>query len=71
MVRSRGGSSKYKGVTWDKSRSLWIAGVKVDGKRFNLGRFKDEGDAARAYDAAALKAWGEYARLNFPDEVEA
>jgi hypothetical protein len=32
----------------------------------NHESFKIEADAARAYDAAALKTYGEFAGLNFP-----
>lgn len=59
-------SSQYKGVYWDKNRGKWSATVHVDGKTRALGRFADESEAAKAYDAAALEAWGEFARLNFP-----
>jgi hypothetical protein len=58
--------SQYKGVTWDKNRNKWAAWATVDGRRANLGRFADETEAAKAYDAAALEAWGVFARLNFP-----
>ena len=33
----------------------------------HIGRFLDLYEAARAYDSAALKEFGEFARLNFPD----
>ncbi len=63
---SRRGSSQYRGVCFDKSRERWAAGVKVNGRRVNLGRFDSEVDAAMAYDRAALKAFGTFAHVNFP-----
>lgn len=65
---SRKSASRFRGVTWDKARGKWAAGVKIDYVRHNLGRFDNEEDAARAYDAAARVAFGEFARLNFPCE---
>jgi len=59
-------SSQYKGVTWDKGRGRWAAWIGVSGKHYNLGRFTDEAEAAKVYDAAATEAWGAFARLNFP-----
>jgi len=64
-----GTSSRFCGVSWDKSRGLWMAGCyDLTGKRRHLGRFSDEADAARAYDAAAKTWHGEFARLNFPED---
>lgn len=57
-------SSQYKGVAWRADRQAWWAYITVDRKRTYLGFFPVEADAARAYNAAALEAWGEYARLN-------
>jgi len=66
---SRGGSSRFKGVSWDRVNGRWRAAITIAGQGRNLGRYASEEEAARAYDAAALAAWGEYARLNFPREV--
>lgn len=57
--------SRYKGVTWDRSRGKWLAAIKQDGRRYFLGRFGDEVDAALAYDLAAADRFGVFARLNF------
>lgn len=59
-------SSSFKGVTWDKDRCLWRAQITARGVGRNLGRFADEAQAARAYDAAAREAFGEFAKVNFP-----
>ena len=63
-----GGVSRFKGVAWDKRRSKWWAQLRARGERQWLGYFTDEADAARAYDAAAREAFGEFARLNYPEE---
>jgi hypothetical protein len=60
-------TSQYKGVIWDKARSKWLAKICRHGVTKNLGRYDDEADAARAYDAAAAEHFGEFARLNFPE----
>jgi AP2 domain len=57
-------SSQYKGVSWHKRDKKWIARVTIDGKRKYLGRFEAEIDAARAYNDAALAAYGNQAYLN-------
>jgi hypothetical protein len=36
-------------------------------KRIELGYFRDEIEAAKAYDRAAMKYHGQFACLNFPD----
>lgn len=56
--------SDFKGVS--RNRSKWRAMIGVEGKRFHLGNFDDEISAAHAYDEAAIKSFGEFARLNFP-----
>lgn len=63
----------YKGVHWNKRAKKWQASicageVKANGKRrqLYLGVFEDPIAAARAYDAEAIKHFGEFASLNFP-----
>jgi len=62
-------SSIYKGVSWDKRREKWEAyfhlpGTKRKGKKEFLGYFVTEEQAALAYNDAATKYFGEFARLN-------
>ena len=62
----KGTTSPYKGVCWLADNQKWRAEIRIGGRHRHLGCFAVEEDAARAYDAAALEAWGEYAFLNFP-----
>ena len=64
---SNRGASKYKGVWWSKQKSKWVSEIRVDNKKFHLGSFSDEEEAARAYDEAAKKYHKDFARLNFPE----
>jgi len=59
-------SSRFKGVHWAKGNQKWCAMIKQAGKARYLGLFGREEDAARAYDAAAREAFGEFACVNFP-----
>ncbi len=67
MVSQRTSSSRFKGVGWNVKCRKWEAGIRVDGKKRHLGLFVDESEAARAYDLAALSAFGSSACLNFPE----
>lgn len=66
--RVRKGTSAYKGVTWDKGMSAWLVQIRLNKVNNRVGFYDDEVVAARAYDAAAIQLFGEYARLNFPSD---
>lgn len=65
VPRRRHNASPYKGVRRDGPR--WTARIIVQGVETHLGSFLAAEDAARAYDAAAVAQWGEFAQPNFPD----
>ena len=57
---SKRGTSKYKGVYKEKRRKGWIVRI----KRIYIGEFSCEIEAAKAYNEAAIREFGEFARLN-------
>ena len=65
----KGCSSRYKGVYWAKNRKKWCVRIEFNAKVMFLGYFESEIKAGKAYDEAAIKYFGEFARLNF-DEKE-
>lgn len=64
--KRRSGSSKYKGVYLRGKR--WHACIMVNAKTIRLGGFDEELAAAIAYDVAARKYHGEFAKTNLPIE---
>lgn len=62
--KRKGGTSKYKGVSWCKEKMKWVAHIKVNYKSKNMGCFNNEIEAAEAYNKAALLHFGDYAYIN-------
>lgn len=58
-------TSGYKGVR--AKRKNWRAGIGYMGKWIELGTYNSPIDAARAYDEAAKKYHGGFAKINFPE----
>jgi len=62
MALHKNNASGYKGVRFRSGK--WEAQISRGDRMFYLGRFVSPKDAARAYDAAALAYFGEFARTN-------
>lgn len=69
-INEQRGSSKYKGVCWHKAVEKFAAYIKANKKLIHLGYFQSEIEAAKAYDAKATELFGEFAKLNFPNNCQ-
>jgi hypothetical protein len=56
-------ASQHKGVYWDRKAEKWGASIRHAGKRFFLGYFLEEEEAAIAYNAAAKEYQGEFVAI--------
>lgn len=63
-------TSGFKGVNWKKGcpSNPWIARLSFNKQRIQIGHFSTAEEAAKAYDRKAQELFGEFARLNFPDQ---
>jgi hypothetical protein len=66
--KQNGATSRFRGVSWSKKDRKWLARICCDYKQYAIGYFTDEVEAARAYDRKAVELFGDFARLNFPEE---
>jgi len=60
-------SSKYKGVWHNKRNNKWYAIISMDKRKVKQKSHLTEIEAAKTYDRLALKLFGEFAYLNFPE----
>jgi len=80
-ISQKSSTSKYLGVSWKadvrprkkdtnfEPKGNWAATCGRRGSRQHIGLFKDEIEAAKAYDKKAKELFGEFANLNFPNDI--
>jgi hypothetical protein len=61
----------FKGVRFRKDTNRYSAQITVNGEYHHIGMFARAVDAARAYDRAARRYFGDFAQLNFPNAIAA
>lgn len=57
-------SSRFKGVCWDREKGLWRCMITINKRRIHIGYYKEEEDAAKAYNSKAKDIFGPFARRN-------
>lgn len=62
--QKRAPTSRFKGVSFDRRHGKWFAQLRRDGEDILKQRFDTEEAAAIAYNAVALKEFGEFAVVN-------
>ena len=45
--KPKGGPSKYRGVSWSKSKGKWISQINIDGKPTYLGAYETEEEVSQ------------------------
>jgi hypothetical protein len=62
--RRPGASSMFRGVSYRKRTGQWIAQLYWRGRRYFLGAYQDEREAAEVYNKHALQIIGPFAVVN-------
>ena len=62
--RRPGASSMFRGVSYRKRTGKWIAQLYWRGRRYFLGAYQDEREAAEVYNKHALQIIGPFAVVN-------
>lgn len=57
-------TSKFRGVHWCNTYKKWIVKIHINKKKYYIGRFDNEIEAAKEYNKKALKLLGDNAKLN-------
>lgn len=63
-VGNKNTSSKYIGVSWNKTHKKWSTETRKDKIKIFIGYFDNENDAAEAYNKKCLELYGEYFKPN-------
>ena len=63
-TRARTGTSRFKGVYFDKSKNKWKSQYQLNGKRKHIGYYSSQEAAATAFNHAAHSEYKEFANLN-------
>lgn len=61
---NRTNKAGLKGVSWHNRDLVYRARIHINGKEIHLGFFHNPFDAARAFDAAAIRLHGEFSCTN-------
>lgn len=63
-VKMSNTSSEYVGVTFHKQTQKWVAQLKKNHRKYYIGVYDNENDAAKAYNQKAIELYGNDANLN-------
>lgn len=67
-IKSKNPRSFYRGVGWDSNAKKWRSRIRIRSKSYELGYFKNDTDAAKAYDKIKYKYTKDVSVLNFPED---
>lgn len=62
--KKQAGSSKYKGIYWNKANQRWHVQLQMGGKKVWLGYYKTEEEAKKAYDEGVRRFFGNFGRAD-------
>jgi hypothetical protein len=65
--KNKNSKSIYKGVCFEKKTNKWYSRIHYEGKRYYLGTFNTELEAAKAYDKKAKSFNCPFIVFNFPN----
>lgn len=63
-TKQKNNKSGFRGVSWDKIRNKWRTVIMINYKYIHLGYFQTKEQGAEAWNEAAKKYFGNYAKLN-------